>query len=104
MKKIKWYFDGTTNVSYNCVDRHLQTKGNKIAIIWEGDDPKNSKNILGNFEINISLKKGNADFMHRLIDVLYRNASLISKSLQDTLKSSSQTLKHLIPQIKSPEF
>ena len=42
---IKWFLKGELNVCYNCVDRHLQTKGNKIAIIWEGDDPKNSKKI-----------------------------------------------------------
>ncbi|CAN1568424.1 Acs Acyl-coenzyme A synthetases/AMP-(fatty) acid ligases [Rhabdaerophilaceae bacterium] len=42
---IKWYEDGTTNVSYNCVDRHLLSRANQVAIIWEGDDPKDSKKI-----------------------------------------------------------
>ncbi len=36
---IKWYYDGTLNVCYNCVDRHLETKADDVAIIWEGDDP-----------------------------------------------------------------
>ena len=36
---IRWYYDGTLNVCYNCVDRHLAEKGNDVAIIWEGDDP-----------------------------------------------------------------
>ncbi len=36
---IKWYEDGTLNVCANCVDRHLQTRGDQVAIIWEGDDP-----------------------------------------------------------------
>ncbi|RLA32041.1 MAG: acetate--CoA ligase [Gammaproteobacteria bacterium] len=36
---IRWYYDGTLNVCYNCVDRHLETKGDDVAIIWEGDDP-----------------------------------------------------------------
>ena len=36
---IRWYDDGTLNVCYNCVDRHLETKGDDVAIIWEGDDP-----------------------------------------------------------------
>ncbi len=36
---IRWYEDGTLNVCYNCVDRHLETKADDIAIIWEGDDP-----------------------------------------------------------------
>ena len=42
---IKWYEDGTTNVSYNCVDRHLATRAKQTAIIWEGDDPSESKKI-----------------------------------------------------------
>ena len=36
---IAWYADGTTNVSYNCLDRHLESRGDQVAIIWEGDDP-----------------------------------------------------------------
>jgi acetyl-CoA synthetase len=36
---VKWYHDGTLNVCYNCVDRHLETKADDVAIIWEGDDP-----------------------------------------------------------------
>ena len=43
--KIKWYYDGTLNASTNCIDRHLKDKKNKTAIIWVGDDPKNSKQI-----------------------------------------------------------
>ena len=43
--KIKWYYDGTLNASSNCIDRHLQDKKNKVAIIWVGDDPKDSKQI-----------------------------------------------------------
>jgi acetyl-CoA synthetase len=42
---IKWFEDGTTNVSYNCLDRHLASRANQVAIIWEGDDPKDSKKI-----------------------------------------------------------
>ena len=45
---IKWFEDGVLNVSENCIDRHLKDKGEKIAIIWEGDDPSNSKNITYN--------------------------------------------------------
>ena len=36
---IRWYDDGTLNVCYNCVDRHLPAKADDVAIIWEGDDP-----------------------------------------------------------------
>jgi len=42
---IKWFEDGTTNVSYNCLDRHLEKRGNQTAIIWEGDDPAHDKKI-----------------------------------------------------------
>jgi acetyl-CoA synthetase len=36
---IKWYEDGTLNVSANCIDRHLKNRADQVAIIWEGDDP-----------------------------------------------------------------
>ncbi len=42
---IKWYEDGTLNASVNCLDRHLETRGDKTAILWEGDDPANAKHI-----------------------------------------------------------
>src|SRR6267154_1406411 len=42
---IKWYEDGSLNVAYNCVDRHLAKRGDQVAIIWEGDDPKQDKTI-----------------------------------------------------------
>jgi acetyl-CoA synthetase len=42
---IKWFEDGTLNVSANCIDRHLATRGDQVAIIWEGDDPSESKHI-----------------------------------------------------------
>ena len=66
---IKWYEDGTLNASYNCLDRHLETKGNNTAIIWEGDDPNESKHIsynelheqvckFSNVLLNAGAKKG----------------------------------------------
>ena len=42
---IRWYYDGTLNVCYNCVDRHLESKGDEVAIIWEGDDPSRDLKI-----------------------------------------------------------
>ncbi|MGF9695111.1 MULTISPECIES: acetate--CoA ligase [unclassified Rhizobium] len=45
---IKWYEDGLTNVSYNCIDRHLKTHGERTAIIWEGDNPYIDKKITYN--------------------------------------------------------
>jgi acetyl-CoA synthetase len=42
---IKWFEDGVTNVAHNCVDRHLEKRGDQVAIIWEGDDPSRSLNI-----------------------------------------------------------
>jgi acetyl-CoA synthetase len=42
---IKWFEDGTLNVAYNCLDRHLEKRGDQTAIIWEGDDPKIDKKI-----------------------------------------------------------
>src|SRR5690348_6312544 len=43
--RIRWYYDGTLNVSANCIDRHLAKRANQVAIIWEGDDPKDDKKI-----------------------------------------------------------
>ncbi|WP_288449026.1 acetate--CoA ligase [uncultured Pseudomonas sp.] len=42
---IQWFADGTLNASYNCLDRHLETRGDQTAIIWEGDDPADSRHI-----------------------------------------------------------
>ena len=42
---ISWYSDGTLNASANCLDRHLATRGDQTAIIWEGDDPNEAKTI-----------------------------------------------------------
>lgn len=42
---IRWFEDGSLNVSANCLDRHLETRGDQVAIIWEGDDPSESRNI-----------------------------------------------------------
>ncbi|HEX2114244.1 MAG TPA: acetate--CoA ligase [Alphaproteobacteria bacterium] len=42
---IRWFYDGTLNAAANCIDRHLATRGNQTAIIWEGDDPNESKHI-----------------------------------------------------------
>jgi len=42
---IRWFEDGKLNASANCLDRHLATRGNQTAIIWEGDDPNEQKHI-----------------------------------------------------------
>ncbi len=42
---IKWFEDGVLNVAWNCIDRHLAKRGDQTAIIWEGDDPSQSKHI-----------------------------------------------------------
>ncbi|MDH3473776.1 MAG: acetate--CoA ligase, partial [Rhodospirillales bacterium] len=66
---IKWFHDGTLNASANCLDRHLESRGGQTAILWEGDDPNDSKAItyrelheqvcrLGNAMKNEGVKKG----------------------------------------------
>jgi acetyl-CoA synthetase len=42
---IKWFVGAKLNVSYNCIDRHLEKRANQVAILWEGDDPKDDKKI-----------------------------------------------------------
>jgi acetyl-CoA synthetase len=66
---IKWFEGGKLNVAYNCIDRHLESRGDQVAIIWEGDDPAVDKKItykelheqvsrLGNVLKNRGVKKG----------------------------------------------
>jgi acetyl-CoA synthetase len=42
---IKWYEDGVTNIAVNCIDRHLAKRGDQTAILWEGDNPAESKRV-----------------------------------------------------------
>jgi acetyl-CoA synthetase len=67
--RIRWFYDGTLNVAANCLDRHLATRGDQTAIIWEGDDPKDSAHItyrqlhekvcrLSNAMTDMGVKKG----------------------------------------------
>ncbi|NHB93349.1 acetate--CoA ligase [Photorhabdus cinerea] len=66
---IRWFEDGTLNLSANCLDRHLKEHGDQTAIIWEGDDPAESKTVtyrelhhdvcqFANALKNIGIKKG----------------------------------------------
>ncbi len=56
---IKWFVGGQTNVCYNCVDRHLDSRGDQVAIIWEGDDPEVDKSITYNELFELVSKFGN---------------------------------------------
>ena len=42
---IRWFSDGTLNAAANCLDRHLEDRGDQTAIIWEGDDPADSRHV-----------------------------------------------------------
>ncbi len=44
-QEAKWFVGGKTNITLNCIDRHLEKNGDKVALIWEGDEPGNSKEI-----------------------------------------------------------
>ena len=67
--KIKWFEGGKLNVSYNCIDRHLESRADQVAIIWEGDDPSQSEKItyqqlhdkvcqLSNAMLELGIEKG----------------------------------------------
>ncbi len=43
--RIRWFADGQTNVSANCLDRHLADRGDQVAIIWEGDEPGETRRV-----------------------------------------------------------
>ncbi len=66
---IRWFEGGQLNVSYNCLDRHLATRGDQVAIIWEGDNPAEDKKVtykqlheevckFANVLKNLGVKKG----------------------------------------------
>ena len=57
---INWFYDGTLNVSYNCIDRHAEKNPEKIAILWEADDPLVSKKISYKELLNNVCKTANA--------------------------------------------
>lgn len=53
---IKWYEDGTLNVAANCIDRHLDKRGDQVAIIWEGDEPTDDKSVTYN-ELHVAVSR-----------------------------------------------
>ncbi|MCH2165115.1 MAG: acetate--CoA ligase [Marinovum sp.] len=55
--RIKWYYDGTLNVSANCIDRHLEARGDQTAIIWEPDDPNDTAQHITYRELHTSVSK-----------------------------------------------
>ncbi|RZS82308.1 acetyl-coenzyme A synthetase [Phyllobacterium myrsinacearum] len=81
---IKWFEDGQTNVSYNCIDRHLKKRGDQVAIIWEGDNPYLDKKVtynelyeqvcrLGNVLKKHGVKKGDrvTIYMPMIVEATY---------------------------------
>ena len=73
---IRWFEDGQLNLSVNCLDRHLETRGDKTAIIWEGDTPDESEHItyrdlharvcrLANAMRNLGIGKGDRVTIYR---------------------------------------
>ena len=54
---IKWYADGTLNVAANCVDRHLATRGNQTAIIFEPDNPKEAAQHISYNELSANVNR-----------------------------------------------
>jgi acetyl-CoA synthetase len=81
---IKWFEGGKLNISYNCIDRHLEKRGDQTAIIWEGDNPSESKKITYkqlHFEVckfanilkNLGVKKGDVVtiYMPMILEAAY---------------------------------
>ncbi len=81
---IKWFEDGELNVSVNCIDRHLEKRGNQTAIIWEGDEPNQEKHIsynelhkqvckLANVYKSLGIKKGDrvCIYMPMIVEAAY---------------------------------
>ena len=81
---IRWFSDGELNVCYNCIDRHLEKRGDKVALIWEGDEPENDKKItykklhsevckFANVLKNMGIKKGDrvTIYMPMILEAAY---------------------------------
>ena len=90
--RIKWYEDGTLNASSNCIDRHLKDKKDKTAIIWVGDDPKDTKKIsykqlhqevckTANGLKKLGIKKGDrvTIYLTMIPELAYHNAWLVQE-------------------------
>ena len=67
---IKWFEDGTLNVSANCIDRHLEKRGDQVAILWEGDDP--------NVDLKITYRQLH-ERVSRLANVLKKHGRLTAR-------------------------
>ena len=80
----KWFEGGKTNISVNCIDRHLKNNSNKIAVIWEGDNPNDSKELtfqelhdevckFANVLKNLGVKKGSrvCIYMPMILEVAF---------------------------------
>ena len=87
---IKWYYDGSLNVSYNCIDRHARNNPDGIAIIWEGDDPNNVKKIsykellvnvskAANVLKKIGVKKGDEKIVEATLPENFPEKDLVNK-------------------------
>jgi len=61
--RINWYSDGTLNVSANCIDRHLETRGDQAAIIWEPDQRSNKSPVRRSRKVNIRNYRTNSPKM-----------------------------------------
>ncbi|KMT65729.1 acetate--CoA ligase [Catenovulum maritimum] len=81
---IRWFEDSTLNASYNCIDRHLKDKADKVALIWEGDEPTQDKKVtyqelhdevakLANGLRKLGVKKGDcvAIYMPMICEAIY---------------------------------
>ena len=82
---IKWFEDGTLNVSANCIDRHLKKRGDQVAIIWEGDDPS-------------------AEARHITYRELYREVNLFANVLKSMGVSSGDRVTIYLPMIPEAAY
>jgi len=82
---IKWFEDGTLNVSINCVDRHLKTRGDQVAIIWEPDDP-------------------NAEARHITYRELYREVNVFANVLRSMGAKRGDRVTIYLPMIPEAAF
>src|SRR3546814_7475401 len=88
---IRWFYDGTLNASYNCLDRHLATRGDQVAIIWEGDDPaKDRKITYRELHAEVCRSEEHTSELQSLMRISYAVFCLKKKNYKEKYTNTSQ--------------
>ncbi len=91
---IRWFEDGTLNASVNCLDRHLEKRGDQTAIIWEGDEPDQDRHITYNELHEEVCRFANAEDLITAVDLKTREQQKEDQSSLAPVPETFKTLKN----------